>query len=92
MAKETEPIKVSEGTNLSDLLEKAGDEPVMLERNGVRYRLERDTEDIWAGFDPKKARAALTKSIGTWSDIDADKVIADIYRWREEGTRPADRP
>jgi hypothetical protein len=92
MAKEPEPIKVSESTNLSDLLEKAGAEPVVLERNGVRYRLERDTEDIWAGFNPRKAKAALTKSIGTWSDIDADKVVADIYRWREEGTRPANRP
>jgi hypothetical protein len=92
MAKEPEPIKVTASTNLADLLERAGTVPVVLERNGVRYRLARETEDIWAGYNPKNAKAALTKAIGTWADIDADIMVADIYRWREEGSRPANRP
>ena len=33
----------------------------------------------------KKIKAAF----GSWSDLDADELIANIYRWREEGSRPA---
>jgi hypothetical protein len=29
---------------------------------------------------------------GNWSDADADKLIANIHRWRAEGSRPATRP
>ena len=39
--------------------------------------------EAWAGVD----RAA-----GTWDDVDTEKLKADIYRWREEGSRPWDRP
>jgi hypothetical protein len=44
---------------------------------------------------PRPVNAAWQKSlaaIGSWSDLDPDKLIADIYRWREEGSRPATRP
>jgi len=34
----------------------------------------------------------IRATFGSWSDLDADKIIADIYRWREEGSRPANRP
>lgn len=47
---------------------------------------------IWANYDPERLREALDKYGGMWSDIDADELIADIHRWREEGSRPADRP
>jgi hypothetical protein len=30
----------------------------------------------------------MLAAAGSWSDIDADKMIEDIYRWREEGSRP----
>jgi antitoxin (DNA-binding transcriptional repressor) of toxin-antitoxin stability system len=29
---------------------------------------------------------------GSWSDLDADELLANISRWREEGSRPATRP
>jgi len=31
-------------------------------------------------------------TIGSWSDLDPDKLIAAVSRWREEGSRPATRP
>ena len=35
---------------------------------------------------------AFRSAAGSWLDIDTDAVIERIYRAREEGTRPADRP
>ena len=43
----------------------------------------------------KKAKTVYKASlaaIGSWSDLDADELIANIYRWRKEGSRPASRP
>ena len=45
-------------------------------------------KDIWAGYDPEKVREAVDKTAGAWADIDADALIADLYRAREEGSRP----
>jgi len=47
-------------------------------------------EDIWAGYDPEKVRAALRERTGILTEDEAEKLIANIYRWREEGSRPAD--
>ena len=35
---------------------------------------------------------ALAETAGSWADIDTEALIADIYRAREEGSRPVDRP
>ena len=40
----------------------------------------------------KTVYEASLAAIGSWSDLDADELIAKIYRWREEGSRPANRP
>ena len=34
----------------------------------------------------------IRATFGSWSDLDADEMIANIHRWRKEGTRPATRP
>jgi hypothetical protein len=34
----------------------------------------------------------IKATFGSWKDIDAHELIATIYRWRAEGTRPATRP
>ena len=68
---------------------------VRVTRDGKVYRLvaEEEAERVpSAAYDPAKVRAALRKTAGSWSDLDGDQMIADIYRWREEGSRPADRP
>jgi excisionase family DNA binding protein len=51
-----------------------------------------ENEDIWAGYDPEEARRLIRETAGSWSDIDADALIADIHRAREAGSRPPDRP
>jgi hypothetical protein len=34
----------------------------------------------------------IQTTFGSWSDVDAEELIANIYRWREEGSRRATRP
>lgn len=95
MAAEPKHIKVTPGSSLAKILREARERPVVLESDGERYRLdrmERDREDIWEGYDPEKVREAVEKTAGTWADLDADALIADIYRARKEGSRRPDRP
>jgi hypothetical protein len=85
-------IDDSEDTNLAELLDDADEAPVLINRHGVEYRLSRAESDGWEGYDPERARRVVEEMSGSWSDIDADKLIADIYAWREAGSRPPDRP
>jgi len=44
---------------------------------------------------PKPTKAdyeASLAAIGSWRDLDADALIAHVYRAREAGSRPATRP
>ena len=93
MAAEPRTIKVEPGSELDRLLDVAGTEPVLLERDGIAYRLAREEpEDIWAGYDPEKVQEVVAEMAGSLSRAEADEMIANIYRWREEGSGPADRP
>lgn len=42
--------------------------------------------------DYKEKWKNIKATFGSWKDIDADELIAKIYRWREEGSRPATTP
>jgi hypothetical protein len=92
MAAEAKPIKITPDVRLDDLFAEASKAPVVPEQNGVRYRLSREDEDLWANYDPEAFLAALNEAAGTWADVDADALVQDIYRWRREGSRPAGRP
>ena len=52
---------------------------------------EEEREAIWKGYDPDRVLSTLDETVGSWSDIDTDELVANIYRWREEGSRPAGR-
>lgn len=91
MAAEPEAIKITPDIRVADLLEKARKAPLVLEQNGVRYRLTREDEALEADDDPEKVEAML-EAIGSWADLDADALVESVYRWRREGSRPANRP
>jgi hypothetical protein len=44
------------------------------------------------GYDPAKLRASLKKGAALLTPEEGDRIIESIYRGREEGTRPLDRP
>jgi hypothetical protein len=63
--------------------------------DGAPRIVERDGEDIAVVVSPeeyrvapgdkgRRSREALLSFAGIWRDIDADKLIEDIYRWRHE--------
>jgi hypothetical protein len=97
MVVEVNTIEVEPDSELAKLLDEAGDTPLVLVKNGRRIRVtqeivEERSSDPWASYDPEKFEAGIVAAAGSWADVDAEKLIADVYRWREEGSRPADRP
>lgn len=97
MAEGARHIPVDKNSELGRFLDetrRAG-EPVVLEANGHAFRLTPESqaaEDPWKDYDPEKVRSALNKTAGSWADLDAVKLIADLYMAREEGSRPVERP
>jgi poly-gamma-glutamate capsule biosynthesis protein CapA/YwtB (metallophosphatase superfamily) len=61
--------------------------------------LKRENKTV-AVIMPVKSRSSQKKptwehiqaTFGSWNDVDAEAMIANIYRWRKEGSRPANRP
>jgi hypothetical protein len=92
MAKEPLTITIDPDSELGRALEETGDEPVVLLRGGTRFRVTRDPDDPWANYDPQKVRAGLRKFAGMLTPEEGERINETIYRGREEGTRPIDRP
>lgn len=91
MAHEPDTIHIADDSELARLLEYVDTTPLRLEKNGVVYRVTRE-DDRWAGYDPQKVRAAVRATAGSWADLDTDALIEQLYRARDKGSRPADRP
>jgi hypothetical protein len=90
--KEPRTIHLDPDSELARALANADDTPVLLANNGTRFRVVRVDDDPWADYDPEKVRAGLRKFAGMISPEEADRIKEQIYRGREEGTRPLDRP
>ncbi len=91
MCIEPKRVTVRPESDLAHLLEEAGDSPVLLEKDGEVFRLER-SGDPWARYDPEEVRRALRANAGSLSDSEAEELKAYISSARREGSRPADRP
>jgi hypothetical protein len=85
-------IRIDPESELGRALADADVKPVILQSNGARFRVTRDPDDPWANYDPEKVRAALRKFAGMISPEEGERIKEMIYRGREEGTRPLDRP
>ena len=84
-------IKVDPESDLARALDEAATS-VVLERNGVRYRVSPEADDPWAGYDPERVREGLRRFAGMITPEEGERLKELIYRGREEGTRPLDRP
>ena len=92
MAKEPLTITIDPDSELGRALSDPDGSPVVLERSGERFRVTRDPDDPWANYDPEAVRAALRKFAGMLTPEEGERIKETIYRGREEGTRPIDRP
>jgi hypothetical protein len=55
--------------------------------NVARRRAEHPPEE-WEGYDSERVREVLDRVAGTLSDEEANRWIEDVYRAREQGSRP----
>jgi hypothetical protein len=92
MANQPLVISLDPQSDLARALGEADATPVRLEVGGVRYRVRREDADPFAGYDPDLVRRSLAQYAGSWADVDAEALKASVYRGREQGTRPRDRP
>jgi hypothetical protein len=92
MVSKPKAIKVTSDTDWPRLLDEAAASPVRVERNGVVFQLSREPDDARAGYDPERLRDGLRRFAGTLSPEEGERLKEQIYRSRDEGTRPIDRP
>jgi hypothetical protein len=89
MSSNSTPVKVVPGSEVDRLLDAAAHMPVLLEKAGALYRVHRvETADPFASYDPEAVRASIRAVAGILTVADAERIKAEIYRAREEGTRP----
>jgi hypothetical protein len=92
MAHEPLTITIDPDSELGHALDETDGSPVVLLYNGARFRVTRDPDDLWVNYDPEKVRAGLRKFGGMLTPEEGERIKEAIYRGREEGTRPLDRP
>jgi hypothetical protein len=82
-------IEVMPGSEWDRLLEEAAGAPLILVKDGVRYRLDREDakEDIWANYDPERVLQVLEETAGSWRGIDTEALIAEIHEQRGQDSR-----
>ncbi len=90
----TEPrrVHIDPGSEIGKLLDEARNRPVLLEKEGVLYRVsEAHGEDIWAGYDAEAVKKALRQSAGAFAGSDTVQLRRDILLQREQDShgRPA---
>lgn len=89
--KSAKVVKVTAKTELPDLLDEAAAGPLILDRDGERFELRR-AEARQADTGPKTVAESLQRHAGFITPEEAEQMIEVIYRAREEGSRPLDRP
>jgi hypothetical protein len=89
---EPHTITIDPDSELGRALDETNGAPVVLLRGKERFRVIRDPDDPWAHYDPAKVRAGLKKVAGLITPEEGERIKEAIYRGREEGTRPLDRP
>lgn len=81
-------IEIDSESELAKALAAAGKKPVTIVSNGRRYIASRDPFDPKRDDDPEAFRAALRAAAGTFTPEEGERLKQNIYRWREEGSRP----
>jgi acyl-CoA reductase-like NAD-dependent aldehyde dehydrogenase len=87
MAIEPRRLPAKPGSELARLLDEAARSPLLVERDGVTYRITVESPHGKSVHDPQAAIAAMRAAAGSWKDIDAEAFKAQLYRAREEGTK-----
>jgi hypothetical protein len=82
MVAEVKTAVLRPSSEIDTLLDQADEAPVLIERNGVRYRVTREIDDPFAYYDPECAREALRKSAGALAGVDVEALKKDLREQR----------
>jgi hypothetical protein len=87
----TKKISVPDGSDLAKILTDAAGSPIVLEKNGELYRLERmrQEEKIPSPEDVALSRDGIRKAAGSWQGIDTESFKAYIADRRHTANRPS---
>lgn len=92
MTDSTRVIHVPNDSELAHLLDEADNGGLRLEKGGILYRLVREGTKEAHPYDPAAVREVVARLAGALSEDEADRLIENLYRARQEGSRPPDRP
>jgi prevent-host-death family protein len=83
-----ERVELGPETDLRDLVERVREDkmPRLIERNGEALAVVVSPEHFEPARDPKSKRMKeqLLSLAGVWSDLDANRMIDELYRLRHE--------
>jgi hypothetical protein len=93
-------IEVAPDSELADLLRESSEAPLIFSLEGRRFRVEPEEssqsdmtdDELWADFDQARFLEGIDAAAGGWRHLDTERMKVEIRRWRDEGSRPADRP
>lgn len=69
-----------------------GSREVVLICGEKRFQVSRGPVGRRGNYDPEAFHRALLKIAGTITPAEAERRKEELYRWREEGSRPPTRP
>jgi hypothetical protein len=87
----TKKITVTEDSSLAKLLSDAAASPILLEKNGEVFLLERmgNEEKTLSSEDVTRSREGILKAAGSWKGIDTEAFKAYIKERRQTANRPS---
>jgi hypothetical protein len=89
--KPIQKITVQEGSSLANLLSDAAVRPILLEKNGELFRLERmeNTGKVPSPDEVTRSKDGILKAAGSWKGMDTDAFKAYIAERRHTANRPS---
>jgi len=84
MTNDPRTIVLDPESELARVLAGQDSTPVMVDSNGVRYVVKRQSDDIFAGYEPQRVRKALHQSAGILRNVDIDKLKRDLREQRAQ--------
>lgn len=85
-------IEVDPESDIAELLGRAETEPVVLALKGIRFRLEREIDDSYPDSGGEPFWESLRRFAGILEPEEGERWKEEVYRAREEGSRPSSRP
>jgi hypothetical protein len=84
-------ITLEPDSEFAQLLREAAAGAAVIEADGERFRVIRETSNLLASYDPNRALAALRAAFGTLPNDRVDELKRDLREMREQDSagRPA---